>query len=281
MNGNAVPFFPKLAAAKQLQQEDSGKKEGAGLFGRQGAGLLQQQQANSPKIPAVKGGLDLLLDAGQRVNSPSFSPHPPERKPLGGCCHPDPHLPGPRPEELYLLALQLFKAYLEDPRLLAHCLVPGVPLLLGPLLMSGASLHQAALLEDTQNFYIINRVSQRVMTVRRGLDSMNYWARRCFANNKTTADPHGEVKTFEIRLGKGISDEIAAAIQEWALQTNIATEAKICAKGSGKEKKKTKETKMSRLSKSSRSTLVVLGRLHSGHLCGCLFSGQFLQGAAR
>ena len=54
MNGNAVPFFPKLAAAKQLQQEDSGKKEGAGLFGRQGAGLLQQQQANSPKIPAVK-----------------------------------------------------------------------------------------------------------------------------------------------------------------------------------------------------------------------------------
>ncbi|DBB15351.1 TPA: hypothetical protein ACH3X3_003596 [Trebouxia sp. C0006] len=146
MNGNAVPFFPKLAAAKQLQQEDSGKKEGAGLFGRQGAGLLQQQQANSPKIPAVKGGLDLLLDAGQRVNSPSFSPHPPERKPLGGCCHPDPHLPGPRPEELYLLALQLFKAYLEDPRLLAHCLVPGVPLLLGPLLMSGASLHQAALL---------------------------------------------------------------------------------------------------------------------------------------
>ncbi len=43
MNGNAVPFFPKLAAAK-----------GAGLFGRQGAGLLQQQQANSPKIPAVK-----------------------------------------------------------------------------------------------------------------------------------------------------------------------------------------------------------------------------------
>jgi len=62
------------------------------------------------------------------------------------CCHPDPHLPGPRPGELYLLALQLFKAYLEDPRLLAHCLVPGVHLLLGPLLMSGASLHQAALL---------------------------------------------------------------------------------------------------------------------------------------
>ncbi|DBB15353.1 TPA: hypothetical protein ACH3X3_003598 [Trebouxia sp. C0006] len=103
---------------------------------------------------------------------------------------------------------------------------------------------------------IMLRVSQsasRCDTVK-GLDSMNYWARRCFANNKTTADPHGEVKTFEIRLGKGISDEIAAAIQEWALQTNIATEAKICAKGSGKEKKKTKETKMSRLSKSSRSS---------------------------
>jgi len=54
LNGNAVPFVPNLAAAKQLQQEDSGKKEGAGLFGKQGAGLLQQQQADSPKIPAVK-----------------------------------------------------------------------------------------------------------------------------------------------------------------------------------------------------------------------------------
>ncbi|KAL0050857.1 hypothetical protein WJX82_008569 [Trebouxia sp. C0006] len=29
------------------------------------------------------------------------------------------------------------------------------------------------------------------------------------------------------------------------------------------------------------TALVVLGRLHCGHLCGCLFSGQFLQGAAR
>ena len=37
----------------QLQSSCS-RKEGAGLFGKQGAGLLQQQQANSPKIPAVK-----------------------------------------------------------------------------------------------------------------------------------------------------------------------------------------------------------------------------------
>ncbi len=54
LNGNAVPFVPNLKDAKRLQQEKGGMKEGAGSFGRQGAGLLQQQQANSPKIAAVK-----------------------------------------------------------------------------------------------------------------------------------------------------------------------------------------------------------------------------------
>jgi len=54
LNGQAVPFAPKLAAAKRLQQEEGGMKGGAGLFGKQGAVLLQQQQADSPKIPAVK-----------------------------------------------------------------------------------------------------------------------------------------------------------------------------------------------------------------------------------
>lgn len=47
-------------------------------------------------------------------------------------------------------------------------------------------------------------------------------------DNAPLPSPLQEVKTFEIRLGKGISDEIAAAIQEWALQTNIATEARAC-----------------------------------------------------
>ncbi len=54
LNGNPAPFVPNLAHAKQLRQEKGGMKEGAGPFGRQGAGLLQQQQANSPKIAAVK-----------------------------------------------------------------------------------------------------------------------------------------------------------------------------------------------------------------------------------
>lgn len=55
LNGNAVPFVqPNLADAKQLHQEKGGMKEGAGPFGRLGAGLLQQQEANSPKIAAVK-----------------------------------------------------------------------------------------------------------------------------------------------------------------------------------------------------------------------------------
>ena len=62
------------------------------------------------------------------------------------CRHPDPLPLGHRPREFHLLALQLFKAYLEDPCLLAHRLLPGVPLLLGPLLVSRASLHQAPLL---------------------------------------------------------------------------------------------------------------------------------------
>ena len=54
LNGKAAPFVPCLAHAKQLRQEEGGMKEGAGLFGKQGAGLLQQQQASSPKIAAVK-----------------------------------------------------------------------------------------------------------------------------------------------------------------------------------------------------------------------------------
>ena len=55
LNGKAAPFVPCLAHAKQLRQEEGGMKEGAGLFGKQGAGLLQQQQqADSPKIAAVK-----------------------------------------------------------------------------------------------------------------------------------------------------------------------------------------------------------------------------------
>ncbi len=54
LNGNAVPFVPNLKYAKRLQQEKGGMKEGAGPFGKQGAGLLQQQQADSPKIAAVK-----------------------------------------------------------------------------------------------------------------------------------------------------------------------------------------------------------------------------------
>jgi len=54
LNGKAAPFVPNLAHAKQLRQEEGGTKEGAGPFGKQGAGLLQQQQANSPKIAAVK-----------------------------------------------------------------------------------------------------------------------------------------------------------------------------------------------------------------------------------
>ncbi len=54
LNGQAVPFVSKLAHAKRLQQEEGGMKGGAGLFGKQRAGLLQQQQADSPKISAVK-----------------------------------------------------------------------------------------------------------------------------------------------------------------------------------------------------------------------------------
>ena len=54
LNGKAAPFVPNSAHAKQLRQEEGGMKEGAGLFGKQGAGLLQQQQASSPKIAAVK-----------------------------------------------------------------------------------------------------------------------------------------------------------------------------------------------------------------------------------
>ena len=37
----------------------------------------------SLSVPSLQGGLDLLPDAGQRVNSPSLSPHPLDRKPLG------------------------------------------------------------------------------------------------------------------------------------------------------------------------------------------------------
>ena len=54
LNGKAAPFVPNSAHAKQLRQEEGGMKEGAGLFGKQGPGLLQQQQASSPKIAAVK-----------------------------------------------------------------------------------------------------------------------------------------------------------------------------------------------------------------------------------
>ena len=54
LNGQAAPFVPNLKAAKRLQQEEGGMKAGVGLFGKQGAGLLQQQQADSPKIAAVK-----------------------------------------------------------------------------------------------------------------------------------------------------------------------------------------------------------------------------------
>ena len=80
------------------------------------------------------------------MSSPSLSPHPVERKPLGVVPPPRPSSAWTPPREPHLLALQLSKAYIKDPRLLAHRLVPGVPLLLGPLLMSGASLHQGPLL---------------------------------------------------------------------------------------------------------------------------------------
>ncbi|KAL0022586.1 hypothetical protein WJX77_006734 [Trebouxia sp. C0004] len=92
-DSQATPWVPEQAntevqqqqqqQADAKQQEEGGMKEGAGPFGKQGAGLLQQQQPNSPKIAAVKGGLDLLPDAGERAYSPSFSPHPPEGKPPG------------------------------------------------------------------------------------------------------------------------------------------------------------------------------------------------------
>ncbi len=57
LNGQAAPFVPNVKAAKRLQQEAAGMKEAAGLFEKQRAGLLQQQQADSPKISAVKVNL--------------------------------------------------------------------------------------------------------------------------------------------------------------------------------------------------------------------------------
>ena len=66
--------------------------------------------------------------------------------PRGLCHQSDQHLLWARPREPHLLALQQFQAHVEDSRPLAHCLAPGVLLLLDPLLVPGASLLLTSLL---------------------------------------------------------------------------------------------------------------------------------------